>query len=258
MMNETIEKINTLRSVHGGFSESSISDENMDLILDCLVRAANASGRQNYSVVMVSEKEKMINLCGYAGDRLLVFCVDYTRIIDVAAYLGYEYHVPDITAFITGSIDTVLAAQTACIAAKSLGIDSLFTNGIHRGDISRVYKILKLPEKYCFPLIALVLGYAQDQAGAKKGRLTGAGVFHEENYSRITEDEKKQIIAKYDDPELNIGLNMEWQKEGMSHYLDWFFSKWSRKTDTKHISSILENAGFLPKNPCLFRDNQKQ
>ena len=59
--------------------------------------------------------------------------------------------------FVTGSTDTILAAQTACIAAKSLGIDSLFTQrGLHRRDISQVFKTLNLPDKYCFPLVALV------------------------------------------------------------------------------------------------------
>ena len=78
-------------------------------------------------------------------------------------------------AFVTGSTNTILAAQTAVIAAKSLGIDSLLTNGVHRGDMERLWEMLGLPRQYCFPLIALVLGYAAKEPAYQKGRLSGPG-----------------------------------------------------------------------------------
>ncbi len=245
-MNDTIHTIQRLRTVHGAFSERRISDEDMRLILDCAVRAANASGRQSYSIIETSDREKMKLLCGYAGDRLLVFCVDFTRIMDLAAYLGHSFDVGGIIGFVTGSTDTILAAQTACIAAKSLGIDSLFTNGIHRGDLTRVYRILGLPEPYCFPLVALVLGYAETEPAFQKGRLSGAGVIHKESYHRLTREERDALVAEYDDPDRHLGLMQDWAKDGMAHYLDWFYTKWSKRPDSEPFLSALQKAGFLP------------
>jgi len=46
--------------------------------------------------------------------------------------------------------DTALAAQTAVIAAGSLGIDYLFTNSIHCGDLRGFCEKFNLPDKLCF------------------------------------------------------------------------------------------------------------
>jgi len=245
-MNETIETIRSIRTVHGDFSDRSIPEEQVQTIVDCAIRAANASGRQSYSIIEVSDRDRMQELCGYQGDRLLVFCVDFTRIIDVAEWLGHEYSISDVVSFVTGSTDTILAAQTACIAAKSLGIDSLFTNGIHRGDMARVWDILALPEANCFPLIALVLGYSRTEPAFLKGRLSGAGVIHHETYRRLSEDELESIISEYDDPERHLSLGVDWAEQGMKHYLDWFYTKWSRRADTAPFCELLRKTGFLP------------
>ena len=137
--NETLKTIHSLRSTHGNFTEREVSDEDVQTIIGAAVRAANASARQSYSIVVVEDRALIKQLCGYVGSKGLVFCVDYTRIIDAAEHLGHSFSAEGTTSFVTGSIDTILVAQTAAIAAQSLGIDSLFTNGIHRGDMSRVY-----------------------------------------------------------------------------------------------------------------------
>jgi nitroreductase len=245
-MNETIQTLRSLRTIRGDFTEQRISEQDMETVLESAVRAANASGRQSYSIVIVSDKEKMRHLCGYAGDRLLVFCVDFMRIIDMAQHLGHDFTVPDIVGFVTGCTDTILAAQTACIAAKSLGIDSFFNNGIHRGAIERVFAALELPERYCFPLVALVLGYAGKEPPHQKGRLSGPGILHHGSYRRLTNEQRDELVAQYDDPARHLALNEDWAKEGVQHYLDWFYTKWSRRYDTQPFWKVLQKAGFVP------------
>ena len=163
-MNETCKTIHSLRTTHGNFSEQAISSEDLQTILNACVRAANASARQSYSIVVVEDKAVMKKVCGFVGSKALLFCADYNRLIDTAAHLGHGFAADGVVPFVTASTDTILAAQTAAIAARSLGIDSLFTNGIHRGDMSRVYELLDLPEAHCFPLIMLVLGYANRES----------------------------------------------------------------------------------------------
>jgi nitroreductase len=248
-VNETIKTIQGLRTIHGGFSGKKITDEKLDLILKSAVCAANSSARQAYSIIVVSDKEKMKQISEYVGDKLLVFCVDFTRIIDLAKQLNHDVDVHDAIGFVTGSTDTILVAQTACIAAKSLGIDSLFTQrGLHRRDISKVFKILNLPEKYCFPLVALVLGYPKDEPEFQKGRLSGTGVIHWDTYHHLTSEEKDRMVSEYDDETRHLGLIENWKEQGMKHYLDWFYTKWTKNfnADTSQLVSMLEKAGFLP------------
>ncbi len=246
--NETLRTIHSLRSTHGNFSDKEIKDEDLQTILNAAVRAANSSARQCYSIIVIEDKKLMKQVIGYTGSKALVFCVDYNRLIDTARYLGHTYDVGETLWFITASIDTVLAAQTAAIAARSLDIDSLFTNGIHRGDPSRVYRLLKLPEKHCFPLIALVLGYTTKEPDYLKGRLNGAGVVHFGEYHRLTDQELMDLVKQYDDPDKHLGLNQDWKEKGFDHYLDWFYKVWSRPVDRKRDTfyDILRNAQFLP------------
>ena len=111
------------------------------------------------------------------------------------------------------------------VAGRALGIDSLLTNGIHRGDMGRVWKILDLPEQGCFPLIALVLGYPTSEPKHQRGRLTGTGVIHRERYHRLTAEETEEITRRYDDPQAQIAM-VDWKSMGHAHYLDWLFKVW--------------------------------
>jgi nitroreductase len=248
-MNETLKTSHSLRTIHGNFTSREVKDEDLKTILDASVRAGNASARQSYSIIVVKDRELMGKLSGFVGSRTLVYCVDYNRILDTAKHLDHSFSADGTVSFVTGGMDAIFAAQTAAIAAKSIGIDSMFTNGIHRGDMTRVYKLLDLPEKYCFPMIALVLGYPDQEPAYQKGRLNGAGVIHYDTYHRPTTEELDDLVRQYDDPDLRLGLNDNWKKEGLEHYLDWFYTVWSArggKPDGKsQMAKILEGAGFV-------------
>jgi nitroreductase len=248
--NPTLATLHDLHTTHGNFTEKDVPEEQVEEILQASVRAANSSNMQTYSVVVVADRDRMKQICGYQGSRLLVYCVDYNRLEAGAASLGHAYFPDNMTAFVTGSINTAIAAQTAVVAARSLGIDSLLTNGIHRGDMARLWRLLDLPEQHCFPLIALVLGYASELPQHRTGRLTDLGVVHRERYHRLTNAEVAQITARYDDPETHLGLNPDWASQGHRHYLDWLFTSWleTRSQPTKadtEICRFLKRSGFV-------------
>lgn len=246
--NETLKTIHSLRTIHGDFSKKNIPDSQLEQILQASIQAPNASALQSYSIIVIKDRDKMKSICGYQGSALLLYCVDYNRLKASAQSLGHAYHPDGIQSFITGSTSTILAVQTAVIAAKTLGIDSLTTNGIHRGDIQRIWDILKLPENHCFPLIALVLGYANQEPSFHKGRLDGVGVIHHEKYHKLTSDDIDSITKKYDDIDLHLGLNDEWHKDH-KHYLDWLFTKWMRPAKPLEKESqaftLLKRSGFV-------------
>ncbi len=226
--NETLDTIHSLYTTHGNFSDKEVSDAEIEQIKQACIRATNASNMQTYSIVEVRDKEVMRNVCQYVGSCMLLFCIDYNRLIASAESLGLSYYPGHITACITGSINTSFAAQTAVIAARSMGIDTLTTNGIHRGNIDRHWDLLDLPQKYCIPLIAIVLGYADRKPNYKVGRLNGKEIFHQQTYQIPTKDELEKITLKYDDPELNLDLDQgqSWKEQGYDHYLEWFFKNW--------------------------------
>lgn len=248
--NETLRTIHSLRSIHGDFSAKAVSEADVKTVLEASVRAANASNTQSYAIVVSRDPDKIQKLTGYRAGCLLLYCADYTRMIDTAAHLGYEYHADNMEAFITSSTNAILAAQTAVIAARSLGIDSLLTNGIHRGDMERIWTILDLPRKSCFPLIALLLGYPNREPAHKRGRLKGSGIFHAEHYQRLQKSELEEIVRQYDDKSLQLGQIDDWEKKGHKHYLDWFYKEWARAgakptTSEGQMLRRLKQSGFV-------------
>jgi FMN reductase [NAD(P)H] len=244
-MNETIRIIENLKTVRH-FSDRNIPKEFLSVILKSCVNAATASARQTYSIIVVDDKAVMKEI-GYVGSIMLVFCVDFNRVIDMAEYLGFQYkHGIPIVDFITGSTDTILAAQTAAITARSLGIDSFFSNCVHRGDINRMYTLLNLPEKYCFPLMALILGYSDEKKSklTKKGRLSGPGVIHFNKYERLNNQGLENIVLEYDSQDKHfLSLIDDWREKEYNHYLEYLYEKWCGyfRDDEKNDNQINVN-----------------
>jgi nitroreductase len=248
--NDTLKTIRSLRTIHGNFLDKPLPEPALQTILQASVRAACASNNQSYSIIVVKDCKMMKDVCGYRGGCLLVYCADYNRIKASAESLGYRYDPSTIENFVTASINTLLAAQTAVIAARSLGIDSLLTNGIHRGDMERLWPLLDLPPTHCFPVIALVLGYPTQEPTHRMGRLDGPGVIHQDKYHRLTKEEVAEITRQYDDKERHLGLNEDWDTQGYKHYLDWYFKAWVGRnnqpvTEETQMLRLLKRSGFV-------------
>jgi len=248
--NETMKTLQSLRTIHGNFTDQNIPNHQIKQILQASFRAANSSNMQTYSVVVVKDKEKMKKVCGYVGSHMFVYCVDHSRLKACADHLDHPYYTDNITNLVTGSVNASIVAQTAGIAAKSMGIDFLLTNGIHRGDMNRVYDILKLPKENCFPLIAMVLGYPTEEPKYQKGRLDGLGIVHDEEYHQMTASELDEMVATFDDKSKHLGLNDTWEKDGHKHYLTWLFTAWLRRAvkpteKETQMFKILKKSGYV-------------
>ena len=241
-MNETLKTIHSLRSIHGNFTERSIAQVDLEQILDASIQAANASARQSYAIIVLDDRDAMQRLFYYQGSHALIFCIDFNRIMVTAEHLGHQFNDYHVIGFITAAVDTILAVQTAVIAAKSLGIDSLVTNGLHRNDLDTVYQELNLPKEACFPLITLVLGYPDQEPPYQKGRLSSEFLVHFGQYQPPDEGQLDRIVAEYDDHTKHIGLIDNWEELGFERYLDWFYTKWTGTAPETKIASgkILE------------------
>jgi nitroreductase len=246
--NETLGTIRALRSIHGDFSTRRIPDSEIETILDAATRAANASNQQGYAIIVIDDPKRMRELFGYEASHALVFCVDTFRLGETARHMGRSYAENGITTFVTGSVDAALVAQTAVIAAKSLGIDSLVTNGLHRKKIDVVCRLLNLPDTGCFPLIAVAFGYPENPVTVKKGRLGADFVAHRGRYTPLTAEQQERLIAECDNPEKHIFMIDDWKEKGYAHYLDWFFDAWiSPIPDEKNreVEDQMRSGGFL-------------
>lgn len=236
-MSEVIETIKNLGTTRrADFSQKIIPASHIDEIKQSITATANASNRQSYSVIILDE-DKAARL-SLPGDRVFIFCIDFNRLHKCADRLNCHFDSTYFMQYSTALIDISLLAQSAVIAAKSLGIDSLITNEIYHKHIDLAFKELKLPEKGVFPMIALCLGYSK-VTKHKKGRINNKFVFFENEYSDYSANEIKDIIDDADDAENHIGLISNWRERGYDHYYEWFFKKWSTQIGTQQESEKL-------------------
>ncbi len=252
-----LELLHSLRTIHGDFAETPVREQDMETILKAAVRAANSSSRQCYSIISLQDRQLMKEICMYSAPRALLFLADSTRLRDAANSLGYEFGTDTLEDLLTPIIDASLAAQNAIIAAKALGIDSMLTNAVLRGDPSRFKRLLDLPDEGCMPLFTVLFGYPKEEPAHQHGRYLGPGLLHNEGYQRMTAEQLQAMLAEYDAPERHMGLSFtDWRANGHKSYFEWFFKVWSKnatpqnetprkRTDNARI--MAEQAGFLNK-----------
>ncbi len=112
LRNATLETIHRARTTHGNFTAQEVPEDVLQEIIGASVRAPGASNMQSYSIIVVRDRAKMQQLCGYAGSRTLVYCIDYNRLIAEAEHLGHRYQPDGVDTLVIGCINTSLAVQT--------------------------------------------------------------------------------------------------------------------------------------------------
>ena len=226
-MNETMKTIYNLHSTHGNFTSRPVDDETVRTILDACIRGANASNRQGYSIVVIRGEDRVAKVlgCGAKSPVAFLFCADFNRIYDIGEHLGYESDYDNLFDFMTAHTDAVIAAQTAVIAASSLGIASLYINSIHnadRKDLADLYRELDLPDRHIFPVTAVLFGYEDKVSNHRKGRLHDTGIVHYDTYKRLDEEQKEKIVRTVNDPDNYFGA-----KGQCDTYLEFYYTKWT-------------------------------
>lgn len=221
-MNDTLKTIGNLRTIHWNFNDKLVTDEDLATIISSGMKAANSANIANYTVIVIDEQEKMKKIVGNSGNaRCCVFCVDYTRLIASANVLGYDYE-PGQSWYglLSDCYDVYGFAQTCVISAKSIGIDSLVTNGIFRVDMKELKNLLELPEKYCFPLISVLFGYSNKPIEETTGRPDINQILNFDKYRKPDINELNSFIQEMDN------IYPEYMNDKYQHTLDWYLNEW--------------------------------
>ena len=209
-MNEKLAFIQKLHTTHGNFTDEPVPEALIRDILESCVRGANAQNRQAYSIIVIHGADRVSSIlgCGVRAPVALLFCADYNRVYAMADALGYQATYDNLFYYLTAHTDAVIASQTAVMAATALGLGTMFTNSIHnagRKDLDELYRQLDLPEKHCFPVTAVLLGYEDHPSLHVKGRLCGPGIVHQEHYQPASREQLQQLAAYIETPENGFG-----------------------------------------------------
>ena len=114
----------------------------------------------------------------------LAWCADLQRLDRVCNLLGQKQVSNFVENFVLATVDATLAAQTAALAAESLGLGICYIGGI-RTHASQVIESLELP-KLVFPITGMTLGWPAVLPPARL-RLPTEAVLHWEAYRAADE-----------------------------------------------------------------------
>lgn len=212
-MNNTIETILNRQSLRT-FSEKSISDEDLNLILKCAMRAPTAGNMMTYSIIVVKDKElkqKLSVSCDNqpfisTANAILIFTADYNkwykyyRNNNIEGFLEKKseaFEAPTSASLMMSMADAMCSAQNAVIAAESLGIGSCYIGDILE-NIEYHKELFKLPE-FVYPVGMLVLGhYPENYEKRNVGRFDKKFVVFNEEYKELSKEEINEMFEDRD------------------------------------------------------------
>jgi len=210
-MNPVIDVIHNRKSVRA-YEAKPVPGEVRDVILRSAMRAPTAGNMMLYSIIEVCDqeaKDKLVETCDnqpfIAEAPLdLIFLADYQRWVDYFTVSGVEQFCidkgmpmvkPEEGDLFLACCDALIAAQTAVIAAESMGLGSCYI-----GDILENYEIHRemfdLPQ-YAVPICMVCFGYpSKEQKERERTERFGEEfIVYENRYRRLGEDEFEAMYA---------------------------------------------------------------
>jgi FMN reductase (NADPH) len=200
-MNEVISLIKNHRSIRK-FKNEPVTEEQLNEIISAAQCASTSSNVQAYSVIAATDPALKKQLAELAGNQayieecpvFLIWCADLHRLDQVTAghMAGRDSYVDSTENFIVATVDAALAAQTAAVAAESLGLGIVYIGGI-RNRIAELSELLNLPE-LVYPVFGMCLGVPDQEPGIRP-RLPVEAVLHRNGYN---EERIQEPVQAYD------------------------------------------------------------
>jgi nitroreductase len=204
-VNTTIEIIQKRKSIRA-YLDKPIPQTEKDTIINAALRSPTAGNMMLYSIIEVDDqnkKDKLVKTCDNQpfiarAPYVLLFLADYQRWYDYFMTSGVPeicekanttMRKPEEGDLFLACCDAMIAAQTAVIAAESLGIGSCYI-----GDIMENYEdhkeMFNLP-KYVFPITLICFGYPTEQQKDRPltERFDQKYVVYQDQYKRLNAEE---------------------------------------------------------------------
>jgi nitroreductase len=207
-MNPTLELIHNRRSTRV-YDPTPLTASEKDAILSAAMRAPTAGAMMLYTIIEINDqalKDRLAITCDNQpfiakAPYMLLFLADYQRWMDLytaadcesrALELGVAPRTPQEGDLILALMDALIAAQTAVLAAESLGIGSCYI-----GDIVENWEVHQelfgLP-RYTFPAALLCFGRSAEAPNRKRTpRFEREFIVHADHYQRFLPEKLNQM-----------------------------------------------------------------
>ena len=243
-MNPTLEIINNRRSIRN-YDSSPLSQEEKDAILNAAMRAPTAGNMMLYTIIEVEDqglKDRLAVSCDnqpFIADApyVLLFVADYQRWMDLFRYSGAETkceenklepRLAEEGDLLLACCDALIAAQTAVIAAESMGIGSCYIGDILENcEVHR--EMFDLPQ-YTLPITLICFG--RPAVVKEEVRLTRRFdrkyIVHKNKYQPVADKDFAKMFGKISEHQYpNLTLDEGAKEFATKMYLRKFVSGFS-------------------------------
>jgi len=210
-MNDTLNTILNRRSTRK-YADIPITREEKDTLLQAAMRAPTAGNMMLYSIIEVEDqalKDRLAVTCDNQpfiarAPYVLLFLADYQRWMDLynwsgapdtCAEKGLLPRLPGEGDLMLACCDALISAQTAVIAAESLGIGSCYIGDIME-NCEAHREMFSLP-RYTFPICLLVFGrpYAARENPRLIKRFDRKFIVHQDHYQSIDPADFPEMLS---------------------------------------------------------------
>ena len=148
------------------------------------------------AVMDAAKRDRLAELCGNQehvaqAPVFLAWCADLARLDRACEMRGYIQETGYVENFLIAAVDAVIAAQSAAMAAESLGLGICYIGSI-RNHTQAVIDLLGLP-RLVFPVTGMTVGWPAAEPPIRP-RLPQSAVLHWEHYA----SEHDAELAEYD------------------------------------------------------------
>ena len=195
-----LETIKNHRSIRK-YKNTPISNEVLDNILEAASRTSTTGNMQVYSIIVTQDEARKSDLhklhfgqgMVLEAPVLLTFNADFNRFNKWCEQRKAKPGYDNFLSFFTASIDALLAAQNATIAAEAQGLGVCYL-GTTTYQAGKLIDFFNLP-KGVVPVTTLVIGYP-DENPALVDRLPARGIVHYEEYQDYTNADIDEVYAE--------------------------------------------------------------
>ncbi len=233
------------------YKSDAISDEILNNILLSASKASTTGNMQVYSIIVTKSNEiKEQLLSAHFNQKMvkeapvvLTFCADFNRFNKWCKLNDAEPGYDNFLSFYTASIDALLAAQNAVIAAEDNGLGICYL-GTTTYLANKIIDILKLP-KGVVPVTTVVVGYP-DETPDLTTRLPMEAIVHYETYNDFDEQTINRIYFERDNSLQTKQLLVENNKKTLAQiFTDNRYKKQDNILFSKEFLKIIEQQGFM-------------
>lgn len=242
------------RSSERSFSPRAVPSSVMDDVLASAIQSSNTGNMQIYSIIVTQREDLRLELCQKAHFNQqmvkdapvhLTFCADLNRFNHWCRQRGAEPGYDNFLSFFTASVDAIIAAQTACIAAEAHGLGICYLGTVNY-NAEAVGKILQLPS-HVVPVATVVMGYPA-QKSPVTSRLPVEAVVHYETYQDFSDQRIDELYAEREASDETMDFIQQNQTPSLAHiFTDKRYTKANNEAFSRSLLNYIEQQGFLSK-----------